>query len=175
MDKPAGYALFDTDIGVCGLAWTQAGISRVQLPESDTSATEARLARMADAGPPGPRVRAAITALERYFIGETVDFTGIDLDLGAVSPFERAVYDIARRTGWGAVTTYGAIAAELGGPALARAVGRALGANPVPIIVPCHRVLAARGELGGFSAHGGRILKQWLLELERAPVQLALF
>jgi methylated-DNA-[protein]-cysteine S-methyltransferase len=92
------------------------------------------------------------------------------IDLGAISDFRRGVYEIARTVGPGDTITYGEIAARLNNPSSAREVGQALGANPVPLIVPCHRVLAAGGKLGGFSARGGVTTKSKLLAIEGASL-----
>jgi methylated-DNA-[protein]-cysteine S-methyltransferase len=163
------YCLFETAIGACGVAWSERGVTRLQLPERSRSATESRLRGReanARAGVPPAAVRAAIRLLERYFAGEAVDLSGVALDLGAVSPFHRKIYDAARALAWGKTATYGELARRAGARDAARAVGQAMGKNPVPIIIPCHRVLAAGGKIGGFSAHGGASTKQHLLTLE---------
>jgi methylated-DNA-[protein]-cysteine S-methyltransferase len=168
-DCVAHYCVFETAIGVCGVAWGELGISRLQLPERSSGVTERRLrGRCAHAGagvPPAP-VRAAIGLLERYCAGAMVDFSGIALDLTGASPFHRKIYDAARGLAWGETATYGELARQAGSPGAGRAVGQAMGKNPVPIIIPCHRVLAAGGKIGGFSAHGGTLTKQRLLALE---------
>ena len=118
------------------------------------------------AEPTGPVVEA-ITAVQRYFNGEAVDFTDIALDLAARSAFDQRVYMTVRRITWGRTTTYGDVAKLIGrGPQAAREVGQAMAHNPVPVIIPCHRVLAAGGKLGGFSAPGGVDTKLHMLELE---------
>ena len=163
------YCLFETAIGVCGVAWSDRGVTRLQLPEGSRSATERRLrgrGANANAGVPPAVVRAAIRLLERYFAGEQVDLSGVALDLRGVSPFHRKIYDAARALAWGKTATYGELAQRAGARDAARAVGQAMGKNPVPIIIPCHRVLAAGGKIGGFSAHGGPGTKQRLLTLE---------
>ena len=110
---------------------------------------------------------AAIDAAKRYFAGEKMDFSELQLDLGGQGEFFRKIYAAARRVGWGHTTTYGALAKEVGvGPEAARDVGQAMAKNPVPLIIPCHRVLAAGGKLGGFSAPGGSATKERMLELE---------
>ena len=120
-----------------------------------------------DAEPP-PVIRQAIAAIVALLAGERRDLSGIRVDLDDVPAFHRRVYEIARSIGPGATLTYGEIAARLGEPGLARDVGQALGQNPFPIVVPCHRVLAASGKLGGFSARGGVATKLRLLEIEGA-------
>ena len=111
-------------------------------------------------------VGEAACRLQRYFRGEREDFEGVPLDLSGVSESRRTLYGALRRIGWGETTTYGGLAEMLGAPGAAQAVGRAMGANPIPVIIPCHRVLAAGGRMGGFSAPGGTVTKQRLLELE---------
>ena len=168
-DVVAHYCLFETAMGACGIAWSDRGVKHLQLPEGSRSATERRVAARganASAGEPPPAVRAAIRLLERYFAGDQVDLSGIALDLSGASPFHRKIYAAARALAWGKTATYGELAQQIGARDAARAVGQAMGKNPVPIIVPCHRVLAAGGKIGGFSAHGGASTKQRLLTLE---------
>jgi methylated-DNA-[protein]-cysteine S-methyltransferase len=107
-----------------------------------------------------------MAAIERYFAGKSVDFTPLALDLAGVSDFHRRIYDAARAIGWGETATYGELAQRVGAPGAARAVGQAMGRNPVPIIIPCHRVLASGRKIGGFSAFGGAVTKSRLLALE---------
>jgi len=167
----SGYALFDTAIGRCGIAWGDRGITAVQLPEADENKTRARLIRRRpdarEASPP-PEVRRTIDAIVALLRGERSDLSAAALDMERVEPFERGVYEIARTIGPGATLSYGEIAARLGDAALARDVGQALGRNPFPLIVPCHRVLAAGGKAGGFSANGGVTTKLRLLSIEGA-------
>jgi methylated-DNA-[protein]-cysteine S-methyltransferase len=163
------YQVFDTRLGGCGIAWSECGVTRLQLPERTPAATERRLrARSASSGagvPPAP-VREAMAMLERYFAGEHIDFSRVALDLGAVGAFHRKVYDVARSIAWGRTASYGEVARQAGSPGAARAVGQAMGHNPVPIIIPCHRVLASGGKIGGFSAFGGAVTKERLLALD---------
>ena len=163
----AGSATFDTAIGRCGIAWRGSAIVRTALPEPTDEKLRARLAGF-PAAPPPPFVQEAITAILRLLAGEAVDLRSIDLDFTGVEAFERRVYDAARAIPVGETRSYGAIAAGLGAPGAAQAVGRALGRNPFPMIIPCHRVLAASGRGGGFSAPGGLTTKLRLLEIERA-------
>lgn len=166
-----GYALFDTAIGRCGIAWSGRGIAGVQLPEARDSATTARLSERFPearrAAPPEEVSRAAedIAALLR---GEPQDLSGVRLDMENVPPFYRRVYRAAREIRPGATLTYGELARRLGKPGSARAVGQALGRNPFALVVPCHRVLAAGGRVGGFSAAGGITTKLRLLAIEGA-------
>lgn len=167
-----GYTLFDTAVGRCGVAWGERGLIAVGLPEGRDAATCARLVRHAAGArelTPPPDVQTAIDGIVALTAGAPVDLAGVVLELDRVPDFERGVYEVARAVPVGATTTYGAIADRLGaGPAAARAVGQALGRNPWPIVVPCHRVVAAGGRLGGFSARGGTDTKLRLLEIERA-------
>ncbi len=169
-----GVALFETALGPCGIAWTAEGVAGVLLPEADAAKTRARLRkRFPDApeeAPPAPigRVIAGIVALLR---GDDADLSAVPLDLRGVSPFNRVVYALARSIPRGRTLTYGDLAARLGDPGAARAVGRALAENPLPIVVPCHRIVASNGTLGGFSAPGGVSTKRRLLALEGALVE----
>ncbi|MBI2944188.1 MAG: methylated-DNA--[protein]-cysteine S-methyltransferase [Candidatus Wallbacteria bacterium] len=162
----AEYCLFGTALGTCGLIWTAQGIRGILLPEPTRAALVARAEELgARPGTASGRAARLVEQLTRYAAGEPVDFDTVELDLAAVAPFARAVYDCARRIPWGMTSTYGGIARELGKPGAARAIGQALGKNPLPIVVPCHRVLGASG-VGGFSATGGICLKEKLLVLE---------
>jgi methylated-DNA-[protein]-cysteine S-methyltransferase len=170
------FALFDTTIGACGIAWNDAGIVTLQLPEADRERTRARLVkRWPDAREtaPPPTVAAAIETVVTLVSGAAPDRIGADLeaialDLEDIPAFDRAVYAVARTILPGKTLTYGEIAARIGEPDAAREVGQALGRNRIPIIVPCHRVVAAGGRTGGFSARGGVDTKLRLLEIERA-------
>jgi methylated-DNA-[protein]-cysteine S-methyltransferase len=166
------YLIFDTAGGFCGIAWNNVGITRFQLQlpaKSADAAKRALLRRVPDAEPgvPIPEVAEAVAAVKRYFEGEETDFSDFTLDLGAQDPFFQQIYAAARRVGWGRTTTYGTLAKELGaGPEAARDVGQAMAKNPVALIIPCHRVLAAGGKVGGFSAPGGSTAKIRMLALE---------
>jgi len=169
--SPHGFALFGTVIGHCAIAWGPGGIVGVQLPEADAPATRARMARrfpaLHEADPPAG-VREAMAAVTALLDGQRRDLLEIALDESGVSDFHRRVYAITRRILPGQTRTYGEIAAELGDKGLSRAVGQALGLNPFAPIVPCHRVLAANGRPGGFSAHGGALSKLRMLAIEGA-------
>jgi O-6-methylguanine DNA methyltransferase len=171
-----GFVLFDTAIGACGIAWGERGLVGVQLPEASEARTRARMRRRfpdAREAPPLPHVQRAIEGIVALLSGETRDLAAVGLDMDGVPPFDRRVYELARTILPGATLSYGDIAARLGAPGEARAVGEALGRNPFPIIVPCHRVLAAGGKVGGFSAHGGIATKLRLLSIERARTSAA--
>ena len=171
MNTSIGIAFFTTPVGVCGVAWSERGLTAVQLPEASTTATRARFrARCPDAvevEPPADVQRAIDDIGELLRSGRT-DLRSVVLDYSQVGEFERRAYEIARGILPGATSTYGEIAAALGDPHAARAVGQAMGHNPYPIVVPCHRVLAADGRLGGFSAGGGVETKLRLLRIEGA-------
>jgi methylated-DNA-[protein]-cysteine S-methyltransferase len=164
------FALFETAIGSCGLAWSERGIVGLQLPEAQARGTRDRLLRrFPDAREEAPpvevqRVIADITAL---LTGEARDLSAVALDMEGVPDFHRRVYEVARTIPPGRVLTYGQIAARLG-VENAQPIGQALGRNPFAIIVPCHRVVAAGGKLGGFSANGGIATKRRLLAIENA-------
>jgi methylated-DNA-[protein]-cysteine S-methyltransferase len=163
------YCLVDSDIGAIGLAWSEKGVTRLQLPEADCAATERRLQRLlgrAQASDPPASVRRLVGTLQRYCAGGVVDFATVVLDLAGVSGFAQRVYAAARTIPWGRTASYGELARAMNAPGAARAVGRALGHNPVAIIIPCHRVLAGGGRIGGFSAFGGTSAKRRLLGLE---------
>lgn len=173
MASPAtgGHAVFETALGFIGIGWSESGITHLQLPQKDRSATEASLLKRGaarEAGAPPPAVQDVIAALVRYATGEQVDFSAVPVDLGGMDDFRQTIYRRMRSLNYGETTTYGGLADATGHPGMAREVGQAMGSNPVPIIVPCHRVLAAGGRMGGFSAPGGVFTKRRLLDLERA-------
>jgi methylated-DNA-[protein]-cysteine S-methyltransferase len=164
------YIVFETPAGHCAVAWSARGIACTRLPESNAEATQQRLLRRfpdAVPGTPPPAAADAVAGMKRYFAGERSDFSATPLDLGEQSELFARIYDAARRLGWGETTTYGGLAKELGGDwEMARDVGQAMAKNPVPLIIPCHRVLAAGGKVGGFSAPGGARTKLEMLALE---------
>jgi methylated-DNA-[protein]-cysteine S-methyltransferase len=171
MDRAAQrYRLFETAMGFCGIAWAGAAITSFRLPTASAGAAARLILRRIPNGRPGEppaQVLEAMASAKRYFEGGKEDFTGYGVDLGEENVFFREVYALVREIPWGATTTYGALAKALGaGPETARDVGQAMAQNPVPLIVPCHRVLAAGGKIGGFSAPGGSTTKARMLELE---------
>jgi methylated-DNA-[protein]-cysteine S-methyltransferase len=166
------YTIFETAIGWAGLAWNANGLVGVHLPERDPERTRRSFRRRfpdAVEGEPGAGGAAVIEGVRALMRGEKADLAEAPLDLSRVSEFNARVYEIARRIPPGETLTYGEIATRLGDRLLARDVGVALGQNPWPIVVPCHRVTAAGGKLGGFSAPGGARTKLKLLALEGAP------
>lgn len=168
-----GFAIFDTVIGPCGIVWGDAGVRGLHLPGEDAERTRAGLRRrhpQAVEQVPPPALRAAIDAIVALLATGSAELDAIVLDMDAVPPFHRRVYEVARTIPPGRTMTYGEVAERLGDATAARAVGQALGANPFAIIVPCHRVLAAGGRSGGFSAPGGVDTKRRLLEIEHARI-----
>lgn len=170
MEKP-GFALFDTAIGRCAIVWRDAGLIGVHLPDTDEGQTGRRLARRfpgAVEGPPPPVAAEAMARIAAFLAGSPDDFADLALDEAGVGAFECAVYRETRAIPAGSTSTYGAIASALGDIRHARRVGQALGRNPWPIVIPCHRVTGAGGWMGGFSAPGGQSTKLRLLEIEGA-------
>ncbi len=165
------FALFDTAIGACAIVWGESGIVGMQLPEPRAEQAKARLAKRypgaGEATPPA-EIEYVIAEVRALLKGEARDLAHIDLDMSQVPEFERQVYAVARAVPPGRTITYGEIAAKLGDKALSRDVGAALGRNPFPIVIPCHRVLGAGGKTGGFSARGGVDTKLKMLQIEGA-------
>ena len=174
MARALGYCLFPTAIGPCGIAWTADAIAAVQLPEAGEAGTRARLLRytgdVAEDAPPG-FVQAAIARIQALLQGAKDDLADLPLALDAVPAFHRRVYAVTRAIPPGEVLTYGEVAKRIGEPGAARAVGQALGRNPFAPVVPCHRVLAAGGKPGGFSAEGGAGTKLRMLAIEKARLE----
>jgi methylated-DNA-[protein]-cysteine S-methyltransferase len=165
------FCLFPTAIGACAIAWSNRGVTALWFPEETDHQTRARVARRLpqslESTPP-PFVQHAIEGIVALLTGEARDLSDVPLDLESVPSFHQRVYDVARQIKPGTTLSYGEVAARVGEPDSARAVGQALGRNPIPIIVPCHRVLAADGGTGGFSALGGTATKLRLLAIEGA-------
>ena len=172
------FALFDTSVGRCGVLWGRSGIRMLQLPEGRDVATRARLLQRfpeaREAAPPAS-VQHALDAIAALLRGTPDDLATVELDMEAVPAFHRRVYDITRQIPPGRTLSYGEVATQLGAPGAARAVGQALGKNPFPIVVPCHRVLGAGKKVGGFSASGGITTKLRLLALESTVSDAAAF
>ena len=173
MATATDYAWFDTPLGDCAIVWSDAGVRGLMLTGSDRARTQSSLRRrypQAVEAPMPPSIADAVASLRALLAGQPLGLDEIALDMNDVPAFHRRVYEAARRIGPGRTCTYGELAESLGEPGAARAVGQALGANPYAIIVPCHRVLAAGGRSGGFSAPGGVDTKRRLLEIERARI-----
>jgi methylated-DNA-[protein]-cysteine S-methyltransferase len=167
------YAIFETARGVCAIAWGAIGISGFRLPGESAQETRRAMLRRLPAGveaEPSAEIGQVLDRVRTYFVGDATDFSDLRLDLSGQTDLYRRIYDATRRLGWGKATTYGTLAGELElGPAGAWTIGQAMAKNPIPLIIPCHRVLAAGGKLGGFSAPGGAVSKQRMLELEGLP------
>jgi methylated-DNA-[protein]-cysteine S-methyltransferase len=176
----SSFALFETAIGPCAIVWGAAGIRGTFLPERDLERTRARVLRKfpqaAEASPPA-EIASAIDKMTALLSGEPADLTGIRLDVSGLDPFHVRAAAVARSIPPGQTMTYGQIASRLGEPHAAQTVGQAMGKNPFPIIVPCHRVVGSGGKMGGFSAPGGARTKLRMLEIEGAlrPDALPLF
>lgn len=178
--KQAAYCLFETPLGTCGIAWSKPGdsgkplaIIQFQLPEATRKLTTARIMRNSGAHQPSTppaQIVAIINRIRKHLAGEGQDFRDITLDLDGMGPFAQRVYEAARGIPTGQTATYGELAKAVNQPGAARGVGQALGKNPIPLIIPCHRVLAAGGKPGGFSAHGGQATKVRMLAIEGAAV-----
>jgi methylated-DNA-[protein]-cysteine S-methyltransferase len=156
------YAEFDTEIGRCSIAWGASGITGVRLPGRPRDEPQTT---------PPPEVQTAIAGIQSLLRGESTDLSDIRLDVQDVPALNRRVYDVARTIPPGSTMTYGEVARRLGDPALAREVGQALAKNPFAIVVPCHRVVASNGKLGGFSAPGGINTKLRMLAIEGSATQ----
>jgi len=175
MDDVA-YAFFDTAIGRCAIAWGAHGIKALSLPEKSEAQMRSRILRQfPEAGEtaPPPETTAAIDRIRALLAGGSDDLTDLVLDMEGQPQFHLRVYALARAIPPGETKTYGEIALALGDKTLSRAVGQALGRNPWPIVVPCHRVLAANGKTGGFSADGGVDTKMRMLTIEGAGLSAA--
>jgi methylated-DNA-[protein]-cysteine S-methyltransferase len=171
------HHLFETPLGWMGIAWSDLGVTRVLTPQRDPQDCERRLTRFAggethagDTTALPKEIADAVALLTQYAAGETIDFSCVKVDLEGVEQFRLDIYDAARKLKFGETVTYGQLATAAGHPGEARDTGQALGANPVPIVVPCHRILAAGGKIGGFSAPGGSRTKERLLALEGVHV-----
>jgi methylated-DNA-[protein]-cysteine S-methyltransferase len=162
MAAMAAETTFATAWGACHIGWTTLGVARFRLPPQPTQL---------GAEPPA-FVRAAMELARAYFEGENVDLSQVPLDLSNVTAFRLRVYQALREVRRGRVVDYGELASAAGSPGGARAVGQAMACNPIPLFVPCHRVIAASGHIGGFSAPGGPTTKRRLLELEATPLVL---
>ena len=165
------YVTFETALGFAGLAWNDVGIVRFQLPSASAEAATRNLllrTPSAQATEPPPSIAEIVASAKRYFAGEKVEFSHAKLDLADESELFREIYNAARQVGYGATTTYGGLAKAIGRTdwEAARDVGQAMAKNPVALIIPCHRVLAAGGKIGGFSAPGGADTKAKMLALE---------
>lgn len=178
--KQTAYCLFETPLGTCGIAWIRSDssdgqpvVTFFQLPDAMKKLTEKRIAGSTHGcrtSAPPPRIAGIIKKVQMHLRGDAQDFRDIAVDLDGTGLFTQQVYGAARKILAGRTVTYGEIAKAMNRPAAARAVGQALGRNPVPLIIPCHRVLAAGGKAGGFSAPGGVETKARMLAIEGAMI-----
>lgn len=175
------YAAFDTAIGTCAVAWCRPAGSKdpavvaFHLPEATPQLTESRIAEKSSASKcphPPSAISVLVGRIRKHLEGEPQDFRDVAVDLSAAAPLARRVLEAAREIPPGTTTTYGELARTVGCPHAARAVGRIMGSNPIPLIIPCHRVVAAGGKSGGFSAPGGAMTKAELLAIERSGPRL---
>jgi O-6-methylguanine DNA methyltransferase len=174
--KHSSYCLFETSLGPCGIAWIEGdpsistpAVAFFQLPEASANLTRMRMERLCGAREPAippAAIAGVIEKVRQHLDGTPQDFRDVSLDLQGVGTFSRRVYELAQSIPAGEVRTYGEIAKALNQPGATRAVGQALGHNPIPLIIPCHRILAAGGKAGGFSAPGGTTTKARLLAME---------
>jgi methylated-DNA-[protein]-cysteine S-methyltransferase len=167
-DSPR-FELFETEFGHCALVWNRRGIQKLLLPAANAAELRQRLKQeldLDDDSPPPPQVRRAMLKVTRRLAGSPQDFKAIRIDIAGHSRFAQRVYAALRKVGSGKTVTYAELGAMIGAPKAARAVGRAMASNPLCLIVPCHRVIAADGRVGGFSAHGGAATKAQLLAIE---------
>lgn len=170
MAAPESFALFPTALGTCAIAWNGVGLTGVWLPDADAGALRRKVVRRcagAEETVPTGAAADVVAAITRLLRGERVDLSAVALDSSGIDAFDRRVYEVTRTIAAGSVMTYGDVAARVGGDATARAVGQSLGRNAMPIVVPCHRVVASDG-LGGFSAPGGASTKRRMLAIEDA-------
>lgn len=167
----AGWTTFPTSFGVCGVSWNEEGITSFSLPEASEKSLEKRLKNITGTTKKSfapPRIKELIPKVKAHLKGQMQDFSNVPVHLDGASDFMRSVYGATQNIPPGTVKTYGELATLIGKPEAVRAVGTALGKNPIPLIIPCHRVIATSGKLGGFSAFGGLDTKAALLELEGA-------
>jgi O-6-methylguanine DNA methyltransferase len=179
-EKLHSYCLFDTPVGICGIAWRepeyasgQPVVISLRLPEETEQLTERKIAGRGGSGKasPPPLIAAIVVKICRHLRGEIQDFTDISVGYDGIGAFARQVYQVCREIPAGSTMSYGEVAAAINHPGAARAVGQALGRNPVPLLIPCHRVLTATGSAGGFSAYGGVETKARILALEGVIIE----
>jgi methylated-DNA-[protein]-cysteine S-methyltransferase len=171
MASPRFFSLFDTALGACAVAWNEVGLTGVWLPEADAPALRRKVERRcvgAVEREASGAVAETVAAITRLLAGEHVDLGHVVVDSAGIDAFDRRVYAVTRAIPAGRVLTYGEVASRVGADASPRAVGQSLGRNAMPIVVPCHRVVATGGGLGGFSAPGGSATKRRMLAIENA-------
>lgn len=167
------WTTIETTWGTCGIRWADTGVTGLCLPDSDRNEIEADLRAVTGSAHPTPQLPDWLGKLANrirtYFDTQPTDFSDIPLEFPDSTPFARRVYQAARAIPPGEIASYGELAERVGKPGAARAVGTALGRNPIPLLMPCHRIVARSGRLGGFSSPGGIATKERLLDWEGAP------
>lgn len=162
-------SLYETRLGFGGVVAGEAGLIEVFLP-FDGKSREERAAQISGSYPvasgESPLTKQAADLLARYFAGEPVVFA-LPVDRRGFTPFQWEVYRTVITIPYGEVRSYSGVAGEIGRPLAARGIGGAMARNPLPIVIPCHRVVGKSGKMTGYSASGGVVSKRWLLELER--------
>lgn len=170
MTQGNGWWIFDTARGPCGVAWCPDGVTRFLLPDTPLAQMQHELQAVSGvvktAAAPPAWVHKLALRVQQHCQGKPQDFAAVPVHVPLATDFAQAVYRRARAIPAGAVMTYGELAAAIGKPGAMRAVGSALGRNPVPLLVPCHRIVAASGKPGGFTSPGGLDTKRWLLACE---------
>ena len=169
--RETAYMLFETALGRCGVAWGENGVRATSFPHETDAGTRKQLFRrgsVAQEASPPSGIAKIIDDIAALFTGEKRDLSYVSLDMNDIGVFERDVYALSLQIKAGELKTYGDLAVVLGDVSLSRRVGQALGRNPFPIIVPCHRIVGADGAMTGFSAPGGAELKRKLLKIEGA-------
>jgi len=168
--QEAAWITFPTSLGICGVSWDVQGVTSFFLPEASGRGVETHLKRMTESkrasSVPPSWIKELIGKVKAHLKGEAQDFSNLPLHFIETPEFTHSVYRATQKIPSGEVVTYTEMAARIGKPNAVRAVGTALGRNPIPLIVPCHRVVASSGKLGGYSAPGGVETKAALLELE---------
>lgn len=172
MEPTKGFSIFETAIGACAIVWGENGIVALRLPEQTAEKIRAHIRRRfldAKETAAPAEIQKVIDRISALLAGQQIDLSDVRLDMTSIPEFNRRVYEIARTVQPGETISYGEITKRLNEPReVARDVGQALGKNPFPIVVPCHRVLAANGKPGGFSAPGGVDTKLRMLSIEGA-------
>jgi methylated-DNA-[protein]-cysteine S-methyltransferase len=168
------WTTFPTSFGICGVAWTHEGIIAFCLPEASEKQMRTRLKNITcnseslEALPSW--IKQLIRKVKAHMAGDSQNFSDMPLNLNGTSEFQRSVYLAAQKIPSGNVITYADLAKAIGKPKAARAIGNALAKNPIPLIIPCHRIIASSGKLGGFSAPGGFKTKSALLHCEGVKI-----